>query len=167
MNRGEHRIFLSILLGLGLLFQPVQAQSEADFQAFGKDVFRWLTDTSHQSQIEFIRIRTWKKLIDQQDLPAQEKAARKRRVDEDYVRIFQSFLQKSNALAETYIRHQQWGVKFEMLNFSYRPIGRNIYAGKIRFVFEGPQTTTTALFRFRFFYNGQVFGLMTPVEEEF
>lgn len=143
------------------------SQSEAEFEAFGEEVYQWFTDSSYQAKVEFVRIRTWKELIDQQDIPAREKAARKRRVDEDYPRIFENFLQRNNALAQRYIRHQQLGTDFEKLHFSYRPAGKNLYDGELRFLFEGPRTTTTVLFRFRFFYNGRIFGLMTPVEEDF
>ena len=163
------QVLFIILCSVFLSPVKIRAQSEAEFSQFGDLTFNWLTDTSESYVVEYIRIRTWRNLIDGQDWPASEKKQRILEINENYQSYYNNYFRYTNRVIQQNQEEIVKGAHFEMLSFSYKPVAEktDIYAGTLRVLFKTKEVRNMLTYRFKFFYNGKGFGLLTAPEESF
>ncbi|MGB0979941.1 MAG: hypothetical protein ACPGVV_11120, partial [Croceimicrobium sp.] len=66
--RNRFLLIIAIIMATG----SAKAQTKALFDDFAQDFFILLSDTSTIPPLEYIRIKTWKQLIEEQDLSSLE-----------------------------------------------------------------------------------------------
>jgi len=161
-----------LLFSLSLLFgfSNLQAQTEEDFEKFARDFYTLLSDSSEIPPLEYIRIKTWKQLIEEQELDRLEKDEWIIQKNKAYAQEQAEFGINLGGLINEYQSALEKGAKFEWLSSSRQAHEKwkNWYNCYFRFVFQTEDLQTVVQIKYDVYYNGR--GLVfigTELEEEF
>tara|TARA_Y100001934_G_C11954225_1_gene586393 strand:- start:41 stop:535 length:495 start_codon:yes stop_codon:yes gene_type:complete len=160
----------TLLFSLFLFVSQLQAQTEADFEKFGAGIFSLISDTGSYPHLEYIRIKSWKQLIDEQDLESAEKEEWKLRIQDSYANEKIEFEKKLGLLVQEYRDASLKGAEFTFLESGYapHPKWKNWYQCYLRFGFEHEGVQTMVDLNYELYYNGK--GLLfigTRIDEDF
>lgn len=151
-----------IMLGCGA---GMQAQPDEAIRRFGQEVFHYMTDTAEAPRVEYIRIKTWKKLFEVQAWSYRKTEEAKLNVDQNYEDMYRQFYRKTGGLQQQLLQEQARGVRVAPLHFSYvrsrDTVG--ILHGTWQVLIEEEEMQTVERWRFPFHFNGQGFMLTGPV----
>ena len=167
-----HIMKYALLLCLSFLCAAtsLNGQSEEDFEKFARDFYTLLSDSTEVPPLEYIRIKTWKQLIEEQDLDSLEKDEWIIRKNKAYAQEQAEFGLNLGSLIEEYQNALENGADFEWLSSSKQAHEKwkNCYHCYFRFVFQTEDLQTVVQLKYDVYYNGR--GLVfigTELEEEF
>ena len=146
----------------------IKAQSDSAFRAMGHQLFEMITDTAARPHLEYIRIKTWHRLIDDQDWDYQRRTKAHEKVEEDYESDYLNFQQLRQFLQQSWERQQE-GASVEFLSFYDRPSQdtSNHYRATLRGLYRREAVQTVVTWKVPFYYTGKGFILTAPIEEQF
>ncbi len=158
------------ILVLMLNFLGLKAQEERDFQDFSKDVYSWLSDTGAETRIEYIRLKTWKQLINEQEISQTEKNMWIHKKEQSYYDEQKEFSNKLGNLINSYRNAVLAGAKMEYLESGYdpHPKWKKWYSCYFRFFLEEDGLETIVQVDYQLYFNGK--GLMflgTDISDEY
>lgn len=164
--RNRFLLIIAIIMATG----SAKAQTKALFDDFAQDFFILLSDTSTIPPLEYIRIKTWKQLIEEQDLSSLEQQDWIIRKNKEYPQEEAAFRQKLGSLIESYHKALSNGASLEFLNADFQDDKRwkNWYHCQLRFILQTEELQTIVQLNYQLYYNGK--GLMfigTELEELF
>tara|TARA_R110002050_G_scaffold52190_1_gene119362 strand:+ start:2048 stop:2542 length:495 start_codon:yes stop_codon:yes gene_type:complete len=162
------KVLLSLLLICGL--QGLKAQSDADFEKVAQDLLVLLTDTSELPRLEYIRIKTYREMVDQQNWTYSEKEEYKYDIEAKYGLEYELFHKKLGLLVERYYLEAHDGAEAEYLSSSYQAKAnfKNTYQAEMRFLYSYKGMQSTVSLHYELFYNGRGLGFFgPPIMEEF
>jgi predicted alternative tryptophan synthase beta-subunit len=165
-----HKLVIFLTACLILNGTKTKAQSPEELDQFGKQVYTWLTDSlSPENKVEFIRIRTWRNLIERQPISAAEKQTRILEAQEEYQNFYKAFMRQSALLRKTNLIEKKEGARFTFLNFKAQPLpkSKDIFTGTLRVLYNKGSVQNMVTYTFRIFYNGKGLGLITAPTEQF
>lgn len=148
---------------------PLAAQSDEAFRAFGQQLFKMITDTADRPRLEYIRIKTWHRLIDKQNWEYQREKAAHEEVEENYKAEYLQYHQLRQHLQESWEERQNSGASVEFLNFHYQasPDTNNHYRATLRGLYRKDSVQTLVTWTVPFYFTGQGFILTAAIEESF
>ncbi|WP_421753163.1 hypothetical protein [Croceimicrobium sp.] len=160
----------TLLFSLFLFVSQLHAQTEADFEKFGQGIFSLISDTGSYPNLEYIRIKSWKQLIDEQKLESAEKEEWKLRMQETYANDKIEFEKKLGLIVQEYRAASIKGAELTYLESAYvpHPKWKNWYQCYMRFSFEHEGLQTMVDLNYELYFNGK--GLLfigTRFDEDF
>lgn len=164
--RNRFLLIIGILMATGL----AKAQTKALFDDFTQDFFILLSDTTTIPPLEYIRIKTWKQLIEEQDISSLEQQEWIVRKNKEYPQEEAVFRLKLGRMIESYHEAIGNGASLEFLNSDYQLDQRwkNWYHCQLRFILQAEDLQTIVQINYQLYYNGK--GLLfigTQLEELF
>lgn len=156
------------ILVLSILSISLKAQTEADFQNFGASFYQLLSDTGAYPDLEYIRIKTFRQFIDEQELSAAEKEEWKIEANETYNFEKMEFDRKLGDLVESYRNASLEGASLDFNGFNYSPDPKwkNKYQCSIWLFYELEGLSTFVEIQFELYYNGKGLVFMGSTMDE-
>lgn len=163
------KIFPGLLLVALNFGQSVSAQSNTAFRAFGTQLYKMITDTAEGPRLEYIRIKTWHRLIDNQDWAYHRQTAAHEKVEKKYKSDYLHYHQLRRHLQNSWEQRQSSGASVEFLSFYYRPSTdtSNHYRATLKGLYREDSVQTVVTWKVPFYYTGKGFILTAPIEEKF
>lgn len=151
-------IFLTLLISLSAL--SAKAQESADFEKFAQDFFILLSDTAEYPNLEYIRIKTWRELIAQQNLSDSEKQELEIRKNKEYTKERATFENKLGFLVQSFYEMVDKGGKLSLTFSDYQPHAKwnNAYHCSLKIYYESEGVQSIVNLEYDLYYNGR--GLM-------
>lgn len=153
-----------------LSFSGLQAQSDEDFEKIAQDLLSLITDTNELPRLEYIRIKTYREMADQQDWTESEKEEYKYDIEARYSLSYELFHKRLGLLLDRYYLEAHDGAKAEYLSSAYQAKAnfKNTYQAEMRFLYSYKGMQTMVTFRYELFYNGRGLGFFgPPILEDF
>lgn len=147
-----------------------RAQSDSSFEEVAQDLLILITDTSALPRLEYIRIKTYRDLADQQDWTFNQKEEYKYGIEAKYGLEYELFHKKLGLLVNRYYEEVAAGAKAEYLSSSYKANAKfkNSYAAEMRFIYNYKGMQSIVTFQYELFYNGRGLGFFgPPIKEEY
>lgn len=142
-----------------------QAQPDSAIDRYGREVYRYLTDTAHGPPVEYIRPKSWKNLFELQGWSYQKTEEAKLNVDYHYEEKYRRFYREIGGLQNRILAEKARGVQLRPLHFSYvrsrDTVG--IIHGTWQVLLREADMQTVEQWRFPFYFNGRGFMLTGPV----
>jgi len=162
------KIILSLMFLLS--FSGLKAQTDSQFEELAQDLLVLVTDTGELPRLEYIRIKTYRDMVDQQDWTHSEKEEYKFRVEADYGLEYELFHKNLELLLKRYYLEVADGAQVEYLSSTYQAKAdfKGAYEAEMRFLYSYKGMQSMVTFRYELFYNGRGLGFFgPPIKEEF
>ena len=153
-----------------LSFPGLKAQSDEDFEKIAQDLLSLITDTNELPRLEYIRIKTYREMADQQDWPESEKEEYKYEIEAKYSLEYELFHKRLGLLLDRYYLEAHDGAQAEYLSSAYQAKAnfKNTYQAEMRFLYSYKGMQSIVTFRYELFYNGRGLGFFgPPILEDF
>jgi hypothetical protein len=163
------KTLFSVLLVLVGLNASV-AQSDRAFEEVAQNLLILVTDTGQLPRLEYIRIKTYRDLADQQDWTHNQKEEYKYDIEAKYGLEYELFHKKLGLLVDRYYKEANDGAIAEYLSSSYKEINgfKSSYAAEMRFIYKYNGMQSIVTFKYELFYNGRGLGFFgPPIIEEY
>ncbi|GEM_PF-2010783 len=154
LKRSLLKGFISFLILFSL---QAKAQTENDFEQFNRDLYTLIADTAEIPKLEYIRIKTYNQLIDEQDWPDSKKEEVKLRVQKSYPYEYEEFHKRLGLIVDYYQEGIKNGGRLEYLSYSYEehPYWKNRYIVNLRLLFSSEEMISTVNFEYHLYYSGK------------
>ncbi len=149
------KVLFSLILGLSSL--GVSAQTDANFENFAQDFYSLLSDTAAYPNLEYIRVKTWRALIDNQDLSANEKEEWKVEMNRTYPELKASFEQKLGLMVGHYreLLRNGGSLSFAFADYRPHPKWKNLYTCSLKMYYELDEVQSFVEIQYELYYNGR------------
>ncbi len=166
-NKNKMKYITSLLLVL-ISIQLI-AQTQADFDLIGSQVFETFTDSTTAHDLSLIKIREYNEVIDKQPWGDYQKDALKQQIDMEYTNMYARYQREMSVLAINYSLEVEDGAKFEYLKTEYEEKEgmRHFYYATTTFGYSHKKVQTRVRFNYEIAWLGQFFVLTTGVKEDF
>ncbi len=159
-------------LFLSLFFTTILgAQTQEDFDKYGKILLDQMTDYEHTQQVDFIRIREYHEIVERQDLSPNQRSAMKHQVNSTYNDLYTSFQQSMLEIAENYRLDLAEGATFEYDQTRHEPLegSKDTYAVVTSFMYRNKkvQTMVSFIYDVAWLDAERGFVIISPVKEDF
>ncbi len=98
------------------------AQTAEDFENFGREIFTSLTDTSLPFAPEYIRIKEYEYLIDQQKASYSQKELMKHQINQNYTEEYIRYQKNTTSFSEEYQNEVINGASMEYSSTYWEPL---------------------------------------------
>lgn len=160
---------ISTLLFLCVLAFNSKAQTEKDFNEFGKIVFRQLTSTQRVDSIPIIRMREMKKFLKNhiQDTNTLKKEIYYK--DAAYGELYVEYQKSVISLFKSYETAIKKGVKMEYLDIYFEPLSKykDTYNITLSFIYSTTQIQNEVQLSFEVAWYNNLFVFLGPIKENF
>ncbi len=160
----------SILLSISILICSYSySQSEEQLQAFGKEVFEALTDSSELKLPSYIRSSEYKKLIRTQPWPLKQQDISIHKMDEKYNHSYMMYQQSYSELRGDYQYDLKKNASFEFLESSTEPMenSEGFYHFKIKLLFKQGKVQSMIEIIFDAAWTGTHMAIISDLKEDF
>jgi len=151
-------------------FSALKAQNDDQFEKLAQDLLILVTDTGELPRLEYIRIKTYRDMADQQDWPQSEKEEFKYDIEAKYGLEYELFHKKLGVLIERYYLEAVDGASVEYLSSAYQVKAnfKNTFTAQMRFLYSYKGMQSMVTFKYELFFNGKGLGFFgPPIKEEF
>lgn len=108
------KIILSTLLIFCTL--AINAQSDEDFENFGRTLLLQVSDTNEYISTRFIRIREYHEFIENQPISEHQKKVAMHRINDEYNDMYMAHQESTEDLKASYAMDRTEGASFEFMN---------------------------------------------------
>ena len=153
-----------------LSFTGLKAQSDSQFEKLAQDLLVLVTDTGELPRLEYIRIKTYRALVDQQAWTHSEKEEYKYEVEADYGLEYELFHKNLDLLLKRYYLEVSDGAQVEYLSSTYQAKAnfKGTYEAEMRFLYSYKGMQSVVSFQYELFYNERGLGFFgPPIKEEY
>lgn len=150
-------------------FSTLKGQSQEDFDEFGKLVMHYVTDSTPERAVQYIRIHHYQWLIYTQPISEQQKEILWKKTEHDYSKIYAADQNSIEGLMDTYAIEREDGATFEYFETLYEPLeGSNYtYDMKTSFIYRNGKVQTVVSFVYQAAWIQDRFVLMSDIKEDF
>ncbi len=151
-------------------FSGIKAQTEQQFEDFAKDLLVLVTDTSELPRLEYIRIKTYRSMVDNQDWSYKEKEEYKYKIEANYGREYELFHKSLELLVKRYYLEISDGASAEYLSSTYQAKAnfKGAYDAELRFLYSYKGMQSVVRFQYELFNTERGLGFFgAPIKEEF
>lgn len=162
---------LGFLLVLQCFSHPAQGQTEEDFEQFGRQLFRQMTDSNLQQEPEYIRIRLYRQWIEKQPWTTNEKAQTLQYTEENFELLYEQYYSSMKQLRQYYREAARAGAHMEYLHTRVSPWRerkhRDAYTLHTRFLYRHEGTQTLVTWQYDVAYFDHFLVLFSGIKERF
>ncbi len=159
----------TVLLVLLFCVYSTAAQNKIKFENIGKHIFETLIDTNRSFAPEYIRIKEYEYLIDQQKTIKSKKELMKYSMNQNYNHEYKRFQKSVDYLAEEYKNEVITGTQMEYLNTYWEPLAESelSYTVVTSFLYKAENVQTEVSLIYNVAWIKDHFALISPIEENF
>lgn len=160
-------ILLFGLLVFGSL--TARAQSDEDFENFGKTLLKEISDTNKFIHTRFIRIREYHRLIEEQPWSNNQQSIAMHRVNDDYSEMYMNYQRSMTELKDSYSMDREEGATFEYLRTEkeLQDGASKIYTLRVNYLYRNGKVQTIVGLIMDTAWLGDEMVAISPVKEDF